>query len=82
MGEILLSKDLSEGETEGEFADAFRWRCQIKRIERADEDEEKLPFNAFHINVDILWDAGDTEKRFQVSTLKIVGKKKDEESTQ
>ena len=81
MGEVLLSKDLSEGETEGEFADSFRWKCLVERIERAEEDEEKLPFNMFNIKVDIIWDVGDKEKRFQVSTIKIVEKKKDDEST-
>ena len=78
MGEVLLSKDLSEGETEGAFADSFRWKCLVERIERAEEDEEKLPFNMFNIKVDIIWDVGDKEKRFQVSTIKIVEKSEDD----
>ena len=80
MGEILLSKDLSEGETEGEFANSFRWRCLVERIESGEEDEEKLPFNMFNIRVDIIWDVGDREKHFQVSTMKMIAKKKDDES--
>ncbi len=78
MGEILLSKDLSEGETEGEFADSFRWKCLVEPIESGEEDEEKLPFNMFNIKIDIAWDVGGKEKRFQVSTIKIVEKKEDE----
>ena len=81
MGEVLLSKDLSEGETGGEFPDSFRWTSLVKRIESGQEDEGKLPFNMFNIQVDILWDAGGKEKRFQVSTIKIVEKEKDDEST-
>ena len=81
MGEVLLSKEVSAGETEGEFSDSFRWKCQIELIESVEEDEEKLPFNMFNIKVDIIWDAGGKEKRFQVSTIKIVEKKKDENST-
>jgi len=81
MGEILLSKDLSEGETEGEFADLFRWKCLVERIESGEENEEKLPFNMFNIKVDIIWNVGDREKRFQVSTMKVVEKKEDDEST-
>ncbi|MBL7204768.1 MAG: prepilin-type N-terminal cleavage/methylation domain-containing protein [Desulfobacteraceae bacterium] len=78
MGEVLLSKEVSAGETEGEFSDSFRWKCQIELIEGVEEDEEKLPFNMFNIRVDIVWDVGDKEKRFQVSTIKIVEKKKDD----
>ena len=81
MGEVLLSKEVSAGETEGEFSDSFRWKCQIELIESVEEDEEKLPFNMFNIKVDIVWDVGGKEKRFQVSTIKIVEKKKDENST-
>ena len=84
MGEILLSKEVSAGETEGEFSDSFRWKCQIELIENVEEEEaneEKMPFNMFNVKVDIVWDVGGKEKRFQVSTIKIVEKKKDEDST-
>ena len=80
MGEVLLSKEVSAGETEGEFSDSFRWKCQIELIEGVEEDEEKLPFNMFNIKVDIIWDVGGKEKRFQVSTMKVIEKKKDDES--
>ena len=80
MGEILLSQDLSEGETGGEFSDSFRWKSLVERIESGEEDEEKLPFNMFNIKVDIIWDVGDREKHFQVSTMKMVEKKKEDES--
>jgi len=78
MGEILLAKEVSAGETEGEFSDSFRWECQIELIEDVEEDEEKMPFNMFNVKVDIIWDAGGKEKRFQVSTIKIVEKTKDD----
>ena len=80
MGEILVSQGLSEGETGGEFSDSFRWNCLVERIESGEEDEEKLPFNMFNIKVDIIWDVGDKEKRLSVSTMKLIQKKKDDES--
>ena len=79
MSEILLSKDLTEGESGGEFPDSFRWVSLIKLVESGQEEEEKLPFKMFDIQVEILWDAGRSEKHFQVSTIKIVEKKKDDE---
>jgi len=79
MSEILLSKDLAEGESGGEFPDSFRWVSLIKLVESGQEEEEKLPFKMFDIQVEILWDAGRSEKHFQVSTIKIVEKEKDGE---
>ncbi len=81
MEEILLSSEFSEGVSEGEFDDSFRWKSKTFLIEQREEEESKLPFNTFNIEVDVMWDEGDKEKHFRISTMKVVEKKKDDEST-
>ncbi|MCJ7681324.1 MAG: type II secretion system GspH family protein [Candidatus Aminicenantes bacterium] len=77
MEEILLSTDFAEEEAEGEFGDSFRWKSVIVRIEQAENEEAKLPFNTFNIKVDVMWHEGDKEKHFEISTMKVVEKKKE-----
>ena len=80
MEEILLSTEFAEEVSEGEFEDSFRWKSKIVPIEQAEEEASKLPFNTYNIKVDIFWDEGYKEKRFSISTMKVVEKKKDDES--
>jgi len=81
MEEILLSTEFAEEVSEGEFEDSFRWKSKTVPIEQAEEEASKLPFNTYNIKVDIFWDEGYKEKRFSISTMKVVEKKKDDEST-
>ena len=78
MEEILLSTAYQEEEAEGEFGDSFKWKSAIVRIEQAEDEEIKLPFNTFDIKVEVIWYEGDKEKRFALSTMKVVEKKRDE----
>jgi general secretion pathway protein I len=78
--ELLLSTEFSEEDGQGEFGDSFRWKSKIVRIEQAEEEESRLPFNTFNITVDVMWDEGDKEKHFAISTMKVVEKKKVVES--
>lgn len=80
MEEILLSTDFAEEEAGGEFGDSFRWKSEIVRIEQAEDEEAKLPFDTFNIEVDVMWYEGDREKHFAISTMKVVEKKKRDES--
>jgi len=80
MEEILLSTDFAEEETEGEFGDLFRWKSSIVRMEQAEDEEAKLPFNTFNIKVDVMWYEGDKEKHFAISTMNVIEKKKDDKS--
>ena len=80
MEELLLSTEFSEEDAEGDFDDSFRWKSAIVRIEQAEEEESKLPFNTFNITVDVMWDEGDKKKHFAISTMKVVEKKKGDES--
>lgn len=79
MEEILLETEFSEQVSEGEFEDAYRWRSEIVRQEQSEEEASKLPFDAFHIRVDIFWNEGEKEKNFGITTMKLVEKKKDSE---
>ena len=77
MAEIQLSPDLSEGDAQGEFEDAYQWRAVITRIV-PEEAEENLPVDLLNIKVNITWREGEKEKDFTVNTLKVVKKKKDQ----
>ena len=75
MAEILLSPDLSEGDTEGEFEDAYEWQAAITRVVSGD-DEEKLPVVLLNIKIRINWREGEKEKSFVIDTLKTAEKEK------
>ena len=75
MAEILLSPDLSEGETQGEFEDAYEWQAAINRVVLEDDDN-KLPVELLMVNVRIAWREGEKEKFFRIDTVKTVEKKK------
>ena len=86
MEEVLLMEDLEEGtregSQEGESEDLFRWRADVVRVEPDMEEEEasKLPFDTLGIMVDVMWQEGEKEKHFQLSTMKVVEKREDEAS--
>ena len=77
MEEVLLGTEFAEGVSEGEFEDSYRWRLEIVREEQPEEEASKLPFDAFHIRVDVFWYEGDKEKNFGIATMKLVEKKED-----
>ena len=66
---------LSEGETRGEFENAYEWQAVITRVV-SDDDEENLPVYQLNINVGITWHEGEKEKSFVIETLKVVKKEK------
>lgn len=76
MAEILLSPDLSEGETEGEFEDAYEWQAVITPVVTGDNEEKNLPVNLMSIWIRINWREGEKEKSFVIGTLKAVEKEK------
>jgi general secretion pathway protein I len=72
MDEILLAETLSEGAVDGESADGFRWRSESLRLDVPGAAELPLPFLAYNIKVEVRWNEGQKEKRFAVSTVKLV----------
>jgi general secretion pathway protein I len=75
MAEILLTPDLSEGEIQGGFEDAYEWQAVITRVV-SDDNEEKLPVNLLNIKIQINWREGEKEKSFVIDTLKVAEKEK------
>jgi general secretion pathway protein I len=78
MEEILLSNNMEEGITEGEFEDGFRWKADIVRMEQREEEVSRLPFDAFTIAVEISWGSEGHEKHLKIDTIKVAEKLKDE----
>jgi general secretion pathway protein I len=72
MDEILLAGDLTEGVISGEFNDGFKWRAEALLLDTKEAADVKLPFRAFNIKVDIMWDAGGHEKHFAINAMKLI----------
>jgi len=76
MNEILLSPDLSEGEIQGEFDDAYEWQAVITRVVTDADEEKNLPVSLMSIWIRINWREGEKEKSFVIDTLKTAEKEK------
>ena len=76
MAEILLIPDLSEGETQGEFEDAYEWQAVITRVVSEEGEAKNLPVNLLNIRMRINWREGEKKKSFVIDTLKAVEKEK------
>jgi general secretion pathway protein I len=77
MDEILLAGELTEGVISGDFDDGFRWRAEALHLDIKEAGDVKLPFRAFNIKVDVMWDAGGHEKHFAINAIKLVKPSKD-----
>ena len=77
MAEILLIPELSEGEIQGEFEDAYEWQAVITRVVSEEGEEKNLPVNLMSIWIRINWREGEKEKSFVIGTLKAVEKDKE-----
>jgi general secretion pathway protein I len=77
MDEILLAGELTEGIIGGEFGDGFKWRAEALQLDAKEAKDVKLPFRAFNIKVDVMWDAGGQGKHFAISAIKLVKPSKD-----
>ena len=76
MAEIMLTPDLSEGETQGEFEDDYEWQAVVTRV-TPEEDQEKVPVMLLNIVIRITWHEGEKMKSFVIDTLKVARKAKD-----
>ncbi|MCP4683192.1 MAG: hypothetical protein GY864_12725, partial [Desulfobacterales bacterium] len=74
--EVLLVEELEEMALEGDFDDDYEWEAEVVRIVSEDEEDVKLPFDAYTIRVDIRWNMGGKEKHFEVNTMKLAKKRK------
>ena len=80
MDEILLEEPLTEGVTEGEFEDGYRWEVETVYVPPQDEEEHaRLPYDAYGIRVTVRWGEEPRVKDFSLETLKLVPKQEREE---
>jgi general secretion pathway protein I len=70
MEEILLNNEFSEGSFSGDFADGFRWRVDVAQFKIVEEGMPTVPVDLFEIRVGVLWNDGNREKHFDISTLR------------
>ena len=77
MEDILSSKYLDEGSSQGELKEGFRWKASISRLEPPEEEAEKTPFHIYRVKVSILWGDQGREKSFDLETMKLTGKAKE-----
>ena len=73
-------EDLEAGGQEGKSDDdSLRWRAEVVLIEPDEEEVSELPYDTLKIVLEVMWEEGEKEKHFQISTMKVVKKKEDEE---
>jgi len=77
MDEILLAAELNEGVIDGKFDDGFRWSAEARHLDIEEAKDVRLPFRAFNIDVNVMWDADGREKHFTISATKLVKPGKD-----
>jgi len=92
MEELLLAQEWAPGETSGDFEDGYRWTATIEEIpdetdgsEDAGDDEElvkKLPVSTLLIRLNVIWNNGDREKRFELTTTALTEKRNTPEAAE
>ncbi len=75
MEEILSKEKLQEGESEGNFGDGFSWKEKISLME-PEEERANLPFRAFKISVQILWQRESHKRQLKITTVHLTKKTK------
>lgn len=84
MEEILSSKDLTEGVTEGTFDSEFSWTLEVKKanpsvgkVESAGEEAESLPVDLYEVVLKVSWPSGARQRTLELESLRTY--KKEEE---
>jgi general secretion pathway protein I len=80
MAETLVIPELSEGESQGEFEDDYRWQSSVTRIV-PENDEKDPPVDLMKIHVRITWREGEKEKSFSIDTMKVVKREPSADNT-
>ncbi len=74
MEEVLLSNSLTAGSSSGEFDDGYRWIVVVDPVAVEEEVEDRMPFDAFHVKVNISWKHGAGDRHFEITTLALAQK--------
>jgi len=65
-----VEEPLSEGSTNGEIDDRYRWQVTVAAYE---EDETKVSaITPYRVDVTVQWGAGDRQRKISLTTLKLV----------
>jgi len=76
MEELLLAPELLPGNFSGEFDDGYHWRATVDLIEEealeGEEEARKLPVATMGIQLEVFWTSGLREKRFALSTTRLM----------
>lgn len=91
MEELLLTQEWAPAELSGDFEDGYRWVATIEEVvdeaaaDEADARENaapapKLPVSTMMIRLNVIWNNGDREKRFEIITTALTEKLKTEEA--
>lgn len=74
MEEMLITKNLTEGVTEGSFDDQFSWKGEVKKanpsIGQEDKPEANLPIDLYQITVTVSWSSGAGKRSLEMESLR------------
>jgi len=82
MEELLLYREMADREFEGDFGDGFRWKAAVAAIVSAENDKAENvsedPNQLFHISVSVIWNTGEREREYEISTVHMARRISDE----
>ncbi len=81
LEEVLIQKNLEEGEEEGEFDPNFRWRLRLRKMDLLPVEKEpdfKRPVELFHITIEVIWNSGIKQKVTRIESYRTVKSGTDE----
>ncbi len=79
LAAVGVEEPLTEGETDGQFDDKYRWRVLVQPYRPAGDDgganETRVLVHAFAVNVRVFWSgggAGGDDSAVSLSTIRLV----------
>jgi general secretion pathway protein I len=74
MEEMLVSRELSEGVTEGTFDPSYSWKIEVKKsnplIGQGEEGTTTLPIELYQIIVTVTWPSGARQRSLEIESLR------------
>jgi general secretion pathway protein I len=74
MEEMLMTKELSEGASEGAFNDEFSWKSEVKKmvlpLGQDENAETSLPVDLYRITVTVTWSSGAGKRSLELESLR------------
>lgn len=74
MEEMLMTRDLTEGVTEGTFDNQFSWKSEVKKanppLGQDEKTEASLPVDLYQIMVTVTWPSGTGRRSLDLESLR------------